>query len=235
MKATLHPVQKNRLHEEIITQIQKKILSGELRDGEKLPPERILAESFNVNRATVREALKKLEMLGLVVILHGDGIYVKDYLKSGNLDLLKNLAYGDFGVNSEVLSDLLEVRNIIVPEMAYFAALRRNDSDLAAIESILADSSLTVQEKDIAIHGSIARAGKNLLYIIMHNFFVQIFMDFGFLYFKDGENRKRSLKFHEDVYRAIREKRGDDARRITGSILSFARKKSIEYINKSEQ
>lgn len=233
MKSTLKPIQKNRLHEEIIAQIQQKIFTGELNEGEKLPPERILAESLNVNRATVREAMKKMELLGLVEILHGDGIYVKDYLKSGNLDLIQNLAYGKDEINMDILRDILEVRNIIVPEMAALAASRRSDEDLSAMEGILADQSLSVQDRDIAMHSAIARAARNLLYIFMHNFFNQLFIDFGPLYFHDDKNRARSQIFHEEVYRAIRDRNGEDARKITLDVLRYAAKKTLEKQNKT--
>jgi GntR family transcriptional regulator, transcriptional repressor for pyruvate dehydrogenase complex len=233
MKSILKPVQKNRLHEEIILQIQQKIFTGELSEGEKLPPERILADSLNVNRATVREALKKLELLGLVDILHGDGIYVKDYLKSGNLDLIKDLAYGKDDTNMDILRDILEVRNIIVPEMAALAARRRSDEDLAAMERLLSDQALSVQDRDIALHAAIARAGRNLLYIFMHNFFSQMFADFGHLYFHSEENRARSQRFHEQVFRAISNRKSDEARRVTLEVLRYAEKKTLEKNNNS--
>jgi len=71
------PLTRSRLHEEIVTVIQKQIMSGRIAAGDKLPTERELAENFQVNRATVREALRKLENLDLVEIRHGDGLYVK--------------------------------------------------------------------------------------------------------------------------------------------------------------
>jgi len=64
-------------------------MNGTITPSSKLPPEREMAETFSVNRATVREALRKLENLDLVEIRHGDGLYVKNYLESGNFDLIK--------------------------------------------------------------------------------------------------------------------------------------------------
>ena len=231
MKTSLKPVQKNRLHEEIITQIQNKIFLGEIKDGEKLPPERNLAETFNVNRATVREALKKLEILGLVEIRHGDGIYAKDYLKSGNLDLIKEMAYTNNKLNISVIRDLLEVRNIFVPNMAFFAAERRSDSDISYMQQLISDASMPVQEKDINFHFAIARSSKNLFYIFVHNFFSQLFRDFGYLYFNNESNCAKSVSFHEEIFQAIKDKKANEAQRIMKDILYYAESKIFEYYN----
>ena len=230
MVQTLKPVQKNRLHEEIIIQIQKNIFKGDYLEGEKLPPERILAEHLNVNRATVREALKKLEILGLIDIRHGDGIYVKDYLKSANLDLIKDLIYGKDEINITVMNNLLEVRRILVPEIASIAATRRSNEDLAHIHTIISNQSLPVQDRDVELHAAIARASKNLLYIFMHNFFTEVFIDFGYLYFNIDKNRKISEKFHRQIYTAIKEKKADDARRIMKDVLLFAEEQTLHAI-----
>jgi GntR family transcriptional repressor for pyruvate dehydrogenase complex len=65
-KVFARPVTRSRLHEEIVTVIQQQIMSGQIAPGEKLPTEREMAENFNVNRATVREALRKLENIDLL-------------------------------------------------------------------------------------------------------------------------------------------------------------------------
>ena len=71
-KVFSQPLTRSRLHEEIVTIIQKQIMNGTITPGSKLPSEREMAETFSVNRATVREALRKLENLDLVEIRHGD-------------------------------------------------------------------------------------------------------------------------------------------------------------------
>ncbi|RPI96896.1 MAG: FadR family transcriptional regulator, partial [Spirochaetales bacterium] len=91
----LDPVTRSRLHEEIVSQMIGRIVAGRFRPGERLSAEREIAANLHVNRATLREALKKLEVMGLVEIRHGDGIYVKNYLESGNLELFKEIVYLD--------------------------------------------------------------------------------------------------------------------------------------------
>ena len=107
-KVFARPVTRSRLHEEIVTVIQQQIMSGQIAPGEKLPTEREMAENFNVNRATVREALRKLENIDLLEIRHGDGLYVKDYLNSGNFDLIKAAVKMDGG--TEIIFNILEYK-----------------------------------------------------------------------------------------------------------------------------
>ena len=214
------PISRSRLHEEIVTIIQKKIMSGTISPGDKLPTERELAETFNVNRATVREALRKLENLDLVEIRHGDGLYAKNYLESGNLDLIK-VAFNMDG-SEEILFNILEARLYIVPQIAYVAAQRRKKADLEELKRIVSETDLTMLEKDIKVHQLIARSTHNLLCTIGLNFFNQIFRDYGHLYFDDERNAERSRIFHQEIYEAIKNQKPEDARRIMKEVLVYA-------------
>lgn len=218
----LSPISKNKLHNEIAGQIQKKIIKGELKVGEKLPPERELAIGFNVNRGTVREALKKLEVIGLVEIKHGDGIYIKNYLESGNLELLKTLVFIDNGINIEVLKNLLEMRKIIAPDMASFAAEKRTEQELEELHSLVfSRNDIPIEKKDFMVHHLIARASKNILYIFILNFFNQLFEDYGYLYFSNESNNKRSDNFHKDIYESIKASNSTLARDLMKDVLIY--------------
>ncbi|TAL38881.1 MAG: FadR family transcriptional regulator [Spirochaetes bacterium] len=226
----LDPVVKSRLHEGIVRQVLQKILAGELKPGEKLPAEREIAESLKVNRATLREALKKLEVLGLVDIRHGDGIYVQNYLESGNLELFREIIYSKAILNPGVLENILVIRRILVPEMAAIAAEKRTDEhvrDLATL--VLDDPGDEMLERDLTVHRMIARASGNLFYIFILNFFNQLFRDFGPIYFDFPENRERSAKFHRDIAAAIGAGKADKARKIMHEVLLFTEERIHEY------
>jgi len=225
----LVPISKSRLHEEIIGQIQDRIIKGELAPGEKLPAERDLAQNLGVNRGTVREALKKLEMLGLVEILHGDGIYVKNYLECGNLELLKSIIYSSSTMTAGIIKNLLELRRILAPEMAAAAAANRSEEEIARMKKIIASDEQSVLERDLAMHSVIARAAKNLPYVFILNFNNQVFRDFGHIYFDDAENRERSKKFHRDITAAIAGRKQDEARKIMRDVLAYTDRKIDEY------
>ena len=185
-----------------------------------MPTERELAETFDVNRATVREALRKLENLDLVEIRHGDGLYVKNYLESGNFDLIKSALHTNG--SGETVINILEARRYIVPRIAYIAAEKRTPEDLDELKAVVFGSNLDMLEKDIRVHQLIARSTHNLLCTIGLNFFNQIFRDYGHLYFDDPRNAERSNIFHHDIYEAIRNQRPDDARRIMREVLIYA-------------
>ncbi len=219
-KVFARPLLRARLHEEIVTVIQKKIMSGTIAPGEKLPTERELAETFDVNRATVREALRKLENLDLVEIRHGDGLYVKNYLESGNFDLI--IAALHTNGSGETLINILEARRYIVPQIAYIAAEKRTPKDLDELKVVVFDTALDMLEKDIRIHQLIARSTHNLLCAIGLNFFNQTFRNYGHLYFDDRRNAERSNIFHHDIYEAIKNQKPEEARRIMKEVLIYA-------------
>jgi GntR family transcriptional repressor for pyruvate dehydrogenase complex len=230
---TLNPVSRSRLHEEIVSQIQRKILSGELPAGEKLPTERDLALSLGVNRATVREALKKLEMLDLVAINHGDGIYVKDFLESGNLEVLRSLIYREDGMDPGMIKSILDIRNILGPEMAAQAAKNRGEADVAKLKAIVEKGEdLPALEADLGVHHAIARAAGNFLNVFILNFFNQLFRDYGHLYFDDPANAARSRRFHREIYEAIKD--GDEklARKIMRDVLEYAGRRTMEALGR---
>lgn len=225
----LDPVKKSRLHEEIVGQLQRKIINGELSPGHKLMTERTLAELLNVNRATVREALKKLEFLELVEINHGDGVYVKNFKDSGNLELMKEIVYMDSMINIDILKNLLDVRKIISPEMAAIAAVNRTSDHLQQIqEAIHNTDNMSVLERDYLIHRIIAKASGNLFFLFILNFFQRIFRDYGYLYFDRLENAARSEIFHVEIYDAILEKDSDKARMVMNDVLVYTEEQIYE-------
>src|SRR5512138_362917 len=119
----LKPVEKQRVAEEIAEQLRSLILGGQYPPGSKLPPERELSKRLRVNRASLREALKKLEHLGLVRIRQGDGTRVQNFMETGGIELVQHLL-PLAGGKPELIRDLLEFRRIFGRELARLAAAR---------------------------------------------------------------------------------------------------------------
>jgi len=227
---TLDPITKSRLHEEIVSQVQRKVISGDFAMGEKLPAERDLAQSLRVNRATLREALKKLEMLGLVEIRHGDGIYVRNYLESGNLELFKAIVYMDSVIPLDILRNILDIRRIIVPEMAFYAARLRTDQELEDLRKAVFDGEdMPMQERDLRVHQILARCSGNMLYVFLLNFFNQLFRDYGYLYFSNADNVKRSALFHRAIYEAVSKRQPEKARKILSDVLIYVENRIYDF------
>jgi GntR family transcriptional repressor for pyruvate dehydrogenase complex len=235
-KVFAQPIIRSRLHEEIVTVIQKQIMNGTIPPGSKLPPEREMAQTFNVNRATLREALRKLEHLDLLEIHHGDGLYVKNYMESGNFDLIK--AALDMDESGAIISNILETRRYVVPQMAYMAAQRRTTADLKELKQVISKAEMNMLERDIKVHQIIARATHNLVCTISLNFFNQVFRDYGYLYFDDEINVEHSRVFHKEIYQAIKARQPEAARRIMRDVLIYAEeavKASLDNKRQKEQ
>src|SRR4051812_17570274 len=130
------PVGKPRVAEEIVQQLRSLILRGEYAVGDKLPPERKLAEELGVNRASLREAIKSLEHMGLVKTRQGDGTRVLDFMQTAGVELVSHLIPGDGVPNVEILNDVLDFRRWFANEVARLAADRATPEDLKRLEAI---------------------------------------------------------------------------------------------------
>ena len=99
----------------LTTDLKHAILRGTYAPGDKLPPERDLAERHGVNRVTVRSALARLESMNLVAIRHGSGCVVQDFKRSGGLELVAALSAArvERGQDADLAADLLELRRAL--------------------------------------------------------------------------------------------------------------------------
>jgi|GEM_PF-147934 len=220
-----HPIstKRPRAHEQVIHVLLKRIIRGELPVGSKLATERAMAATFQVNRATVREALRYLEHLDLVAIRQGDGAYVKNFLHSRNPETAKALMHVDDAMRHEILSAILEVRRINSPEVAHAAALKRSPDHLAQLREVALDRrDLSILERDKRVHHVIGLASGNIVQILMTNFYEDFFYEFGHLYFENRTNIARSEAFHQEIYHAIREQNAGVARDIMRDVLQYA-------------
>lgn len=121
----LVPVQRQSLSDAVFEQLRDQILRGEREPGSSLPAERALCEALGVNRSAVREALRRLEQAGLVVVRQGGSSRVLDYRSSTSLDLLGVLLIGADGrFDARVVRGILEMRSALGPDAARRAAER---------------------------------------------------------------------------------------------------------------
>ena len=120
----------------VADRIQEQILDGTLSAGDRLPPERELAEQLSVNRSSVREALKTLEQLGLVSSRQGSGTIVCS-VEHASLDVLARLLFLDGKPNVPWIRDFLDLREAIAPGLVRAALERASDGELAEIIELL--------------------------------------------------------------------------------------------------
>jgi GntR family transcriptional repressor for pyruvate dehydrogenase complex len=145
---------RRRLHEDVAEQLRDAILDGRFAAGTKLPPERELAAEFDVNRTSIREAIKVLEGLGLVSVRQGDGATVRP-LVDGTLEVLGPMIFHGGRVDVALVGEMAEVIRPLLLEMGRLAIERCAADDLDAIRRLrdrAADQSHSREERYRALH-----------------------------------------------------------------------------------
>jgi DNA-binding FadR family transcriptional regulator len=128
------PLSRASVPDQVFGRLCEDILSGRYAPGERLPTQRALAADLQVNLATVREAVQRLEQLRLVEVRHGDGMRVRDWRQTGGLDALALLQ----SVDVEVVRSLFESRRLLLAEAARLAAQRRSAEQADALDELAA-------------------------------------------------------------------------------------------------
>jgi DNA-binding FadR family transcriptional regulator len=130
------------------------IFLHKLHPGEKLPSERELSNSMNVDRTSLRVALKQLESMELLDIRPGDGIYVKDFLKHAGIDFLRTLFSQNNPQENELAADMFVIDEvwewwiIMFPEMLKLSAQRFSSRDLKAMSDLMDIELSSINDKD---------------------------------------------------------------------------------------
>lgn len=149
--------------DKIITQIREQIATGEIRPGDKLPPERKLAEHFGVGRAHVRDAIRKLEFYGILKTLPQSGTVVS----GTGVGALKGVISDYIKLDDHDFRSLVETRVLLEKEAACLAALKRTEEDIVELQNAFdayqsnVEKGLPAIEEDLKFHVKIADAGKN--------------------------------------------------------------------------
>lgn len=159
------PVGHESIADAVIEQIEGMIVHGILKEGRKLPPERELAESMQVSRPKLREALKRMAEAGLIDVRHGEGVFVGKLIGSAMSPALLNL----YARHGEAFYDYLEYRREQEAFAARLAAERATMADKERLERIMSDLQLAWEsgneqassEADIRFHSAVADASHN--------------------------------------------------------------------------
>ncbi|MCW3049005.1 MAG: regulatory protein GntR [Solirubrobacterales bacterium] len=150
------------------------VLAGRYEPGEKLPGQRKLAADLGVTMSSLREALKRLEQMGLVEVRHGDAMRVRDWRTFGGLDVLAHLLFRTGSLDPAVLGDVLEARSHMLRDLAGLAAERRDDAQsrrLAELAEAFAQApdATAAAGVDFAFMSELAQAAGNLVFILILN------------------------------------------------------------------
>lgn len=161
-------ISNKKVYEEVIEQIQKNIIDGDLKKGDRLPSERELSELMNISRTSIREALRVLESMGVVESIHGEGNFICSNTEKSLLQPLSMM----FKLNNGKYQDIFELRKVLEVENARLAAIRATDMDcrelLTIVEEMEAESkgenrNEILVELDKRFHNKVASMSKNCL------------------------------------------------------------------------
>jgi GntR family transcriptional regulator, transcriptional repressor for pyruvate dehydrogenase complex len=154
----------------VFAELCEAILGGRYAPGERLPTQRTLAAELEVNMASVREALKRLEQLRLVEVRHGDATRVRDWRASGGLEALALLG----SVDPDVIGSLFEARRLLLTEAARLAADRRSDEQATQLTELAAAVSNAPDDRtallaDWEYMATVIDAARNLVFQLIMN------------------------------------------------------------------
>lgn len=159
-----------RVYEQIVGHIERAIYDGRLRQGQKLPPERQLARDLKASRVAVREALRTLELRGLVDVRQGStgGYFVREVDDRPLVRDFETL----FRLGRVSWPQLIEARRLIEPELASLAAQRATEVDLKSLGAALeswehAVVGLPARRLDLEFHRALAEAARNPVYAVI--------------------------------------------------------------------
>lgn len=210
----MHPtaykkIKSKRIFEEVIDQIRFQIVNGDIRPGDRLPPERTLAELIGVHRNSVREALKIMEYMGIVESKPGAGTILSDTGK----DMLKERVSSitRFSPRS-FLVELIELREALEPHMAALAAERATPEDLESMQTAIDDLKDEVSEgqklslADERLHLAIARATHNSTFLRLTEPVMAMLSEFRERSQLVSGRRREVFGEHERIFIAIRDR-----------------------------
>jgi GntR family transcriptional repressor for pyruvate dehydrogenase complex len=200
------PVAAEDLTARSLAKFRELISSGEVRPGERLPPERELAERFGVSRSSLRPVMKVLEMVGAISQRVGDGSYLSSD-GSSLLDLPLSLLILIDGVS---IVELFEARLMIEPELAARAAESASSEDLADMRRTFPAMETDPIDADIAFHEAICKATRNRVCYRMFGAIHQAFRQGMVVTSRLAPDK--ALEFHKEIYSAIHMRKPEEAR-----------------------
>lgn len=226
------PIKKDpsSVYEQILKELTSSIMHGDLKPGDKLPSERNLSEMMGVSRTSLREALKMLAATGMVVIKHGQGVFITE--KETPTNLLKDFA-GQHFINSKTLSDLFELRKLLETQNAIWAC-QRAEVDLIDSLAQLVDHTISVlkdnkndlvilAKQDSEFHTLLAEAtGNQVIVRVMHDLLDLL-----------NESRCRALSIPDRPLRSLNEHK-EIVEAIKTRDVDIVKEKMLNHLNNVE-
>ena len=209
MSATTKPefvgIPRNRVYVEVARRLEQFIVER-MKPGDMLPPERELAESFRVSRSSIRDAIRRLELVGMVEPRQGVGTMVREL----STDNLVNPLTTVLVQKRKHVVELLDVRKMLEPPLASRAASHASASDIAELEDILRRQDEKVRRSEAAIdedsefHYTIAMASDNSVVLKVLDVLMELLRETRERLLQVEGRPQKSLAGHRRILSAIK-------------------------------
>ncbi len=232
-----------RLADTVAAALEKRILEGSLKPGDRLASERDLALEFGVSRPSLREAIQKLAAKGLLTTRHGGGTHVTDQLEAHFVDPWQDMLKG----HPMLHHDLLEFRQMLESQAAALAADRATDADIARLDVVFAALDAQYEgedltaciDVDVAFHQAIAEAAHNVLIghltsSLMRVIHGHVSSNLEHLHARPQRWEKLRAQ-HRAIWQAIREHQPEAAGRAARQHIEFVRQSMDESARSEER
>jgi len=203
-KVEFEAIRRSKVYEEVARQIQNHIFEN-LKPGDVLPPERELAQRFGVSRSSVRDAIRSLELIGLLEPQQGRGTVVCE----PSADAVVGPLTAVIMQKRKLVKELLDVRKVVEPPLARRAALHVTDSLIGELEQLLERQSAKVRKGEMAIeednefHYRIARAADNAVLLQIVDVLMDTLHETREKSLQTGGRPQKSLAGHRRILAAL--------------------------------
>ena len=230
------PLEKKRYSEQVAQLIQEKILRDKLEKGARLPTERELAQEFQVSRTVIREAIRELEVSGLIKIKkgHTGGIFIADAYHKPLRNSLKNLVSS----GKVTVDQIFDVRLLIEPYVAMLAARRAKKEDIERLQALMKDSAqhqdnpTVLKQNNLKFHLLLGKASGNPILSMLIESVIEILVEFSFD-FLDLSFEKHFFRVHNDIVQVITQRKPEEAKRLIEQDVLEVKRKLEEFYGKS--
>ena len=204
----------HKISYQIIEQIRNAILSGRFKPGDKVASEKELMFEFGVSKATLREALRVLEGMGLVEIKKGisGGVFIAEVDMRTTIHGIINFLH----FKTVSVKDITMIRYLLEPPVVQIAASRIQPEDIAKLEDMIMENPAvpdTIVAREIGFHRYLARMTENPILILVMDFIDNILKDIKFQLDLGAEFYHEVAKAHQAILECLKQKDGVGARR----------------------
>jgi GntR family transcriptional regulator, transcriptional repressor for pyruvate dehydrogenase complex len=205
LQSHFESVRRNKVYEDVARQIERLILK-KLRPGDKLPSERELAELLSVSRSSIRDAIRSLELAGMVEPRQGAGTIVREITANSVTTPFANALKR----KDELMGELLDFRKILEPPLAARAATHASSDEIAEMEDILERQAAKVKQEastiaeDSEFHYAVAMASGNSVVLKVLDILMDLLRDTRERSLQVEGRQQKSLAGHHKILAAIK-------------------------------